>query len=98
MKISIEISRSAVINTGNYNTIKPGVLLRIDDIPVEQIEAKSKILSELVENLFIKEFISMSSESNTISEIGYPSYSRALELKEELVKENIEKLYKNLLE
>lgn len=97
MKISIELGRSATINCGNYNTIKPSVSIRIDDVDENQVISKKDILADLMDALFANEFIALSEEINSINDVGFQNYSRALLGQHEIIKEKIDNLYEKLM-
>ena len=94
MKMSIEISRCTTLNIGSYNTIKPSISVKLDDIPIEQISDKTKIIQNLVDNLWIEELLNMNDELKTIFDIGYNEYVNVLEGKRKDIKDKTKMLYK----
>ncbi len=98
MKASLEISRGTTINIGSYNTIKPTVTIKIDDIDIDKVDSVQPIISELVENMWALEVLSTAGEMDAIDEMTFAGYINRLKTKEEKIKEETEGLWKKLQE
>lgn len=86
-----------MINAGNFNTIRPGVTIRLDEVSDFQVAEKTAVLAELIDALFAKEVLALSNEINTIADVGFQNYTTALLGQSALIEENIDKLYKKLM-
>lgn len=96
MKTSIEISRGTTLNIGSFQTVKPNISVRVDDIPIEQVEEKSQVIQNIVDNLWALEVLAIGDEVQTINDVGFSTYIKELEAKKELIKEDTGKLWQTL--
>lgn len=96
MKTSIEISRGTTLNIGSFQTVKPNITVRVDDIPMEQVEEKSQIIQNIVDNLWALEVMAVGDEIQTIGDVGFQTYIKELEMKKELILEDNIKLWQTL--
>lgn len=94
MKTSLEISHSTTINLGGYNTIKPTVIIRMDDIDVEKVPKISTALSKLVSNMWAMEVISIADEMEAIEKMEFQNYTKELRKKKTEIKEQTKLLWK----
>ena len=94
MKTSLEISHATTINLGGYNTIKPTVTIRLDDIDTEKVQKLSAALSKLVSNIWALEVISISEEMDAIEKMGFQNYTVELKKKKDEIKEQTKLLWK----
>lgn len=96
MKTSIEISRGTTLNIGSFQTVKPNISVRVDDIPIEQVEEKSQVIQNIVDNLWALEVLAIGDEVQTINDVGFSTYIKELEVKKEMIKEDTGKLWQTL--
>lgn len=98
MKVSLEISRGTTINIGSYNTVKPTITVKVDDIDIDKIDNVQPIISELVENMWALELLSTAEEMEAIDEMSFTGYINKLRTRGEKIKEETEDLWKKLQE
>jgi len=86
MKIDLTIGRSATINLGNFNSMKPTISITIHDIDGNLDEAYNK-MSEIADALFLLETINLGSEVVTAIKIGPERYIEEIsKYKDEAIK------------
>ena len=77
--LKICLSRSATINTGNYNNIKPQVEITRDGIREEDLKDEYEKLASIIDILMAFEIVRLSEEAETIEDIGYKKYVKSIE-------------------
>lgn len=95
-KISIEVSRGTTVNISSFNSIKPVITVKIDDVDVNKAADVYSLLSDIVSNLWAMEVISVADEFNTMEEMGINNYINELKDRKELIKDQTDDLWKKI--
>lgn len=84
-KCDLTVEKSMTINTGNYQSVKPGVSITLKDVDVENLEKEYENLSIAVSALLSKNLVDLEEDGRAIQNIGLSKYIAAL-------KENMDKI------
>ena len=94
MKCDISITKKLTINTGNYTSVSPQLILTLKDVDVRRISEIHKKLDIITDGLYHKQLLSDIDTMATMKKMGLEDYLTKLDVKEidKEVEKNIREL------
>lgn len=95
MKAEMTISKKFTLNTQNYSSVSPGLIIKIESLndPKELIEAHG-YLHDITDGLFQSQIENDAKTMAIIKKLGFAEYFRQIDKKkiEEVITESVKKL------
>lgn len=77
-KVDITIGRTLTVNTGNYQSVKPSVLITLKDVDIEDVENICLPLSVIVEDLIKIETVKATGQIKEIENEGHMGWCKSV--------------------